>query len=95
MSPESAFQSQSLPGFRTCRTHRLHFFGRCAKSWRDDAVGPLDVAPAVDAQLGDEHAEERLGLLGLALREDVLQLIGDGCQIRAAQFFHRLRVGRA
>jgi hypothetical protein len=36
---------------------------------RDDAVGGLDVGLAVDAQLGDEDAQERLGLLGLAVSD--------------------------
>jgi site-specific DNA recombinase len=37
-------------------TAPVHFFGRCANPWRDDAVGRLDVGLAVDAQLGDEDA---------------------------------------
>ncbi|HEV3035489.1 MAG TPA: hypothetical protein VGX72_11955 [Solirubrobacteraceae bacterium] len=41
----------------------------------------MDVGLAVDAQLGDEDAEEGLGLLGLALCEHLLKLIGDGCEI--------------
>ena len=45
---------------------------------RDDAVGRLDVGLAVDAQFGDEDAQERLGLLGLALCDHSFELVG-GC----------------
>jgi Domain of unknown function (DUF4160) len=41
----------------------------------------LDVNLAVDAQLGDQQAQKRLGLLWLALCEDVLELIGHCFQI--------------
>jgi hypothetical protein len=51
------------------------------KPWRDDAVGRLNVGLAVDAKLCDEDAQECLGLLGLALCEHLLKLIGDGCEI--------------
>jgi site-specific DNA recombinase len=60
---------------------RGHFFGRCANPWRDDAVGGLDVGLAVDAKLGDEDAQERLRLLGLALGEDGVESVGDCCEI--------------
>jgi hypothetical protein len=43
---------------------------------RDDAVGGLDVVAAVDAQFGDEDAQERLGLLGLAICDDGFELAG-------------------
>jgi hypothetical protein len=48
---------------------------------RDYAVGGLDVVPAVDAQLGDEDAQERLGLLGLAVRDDGFELAGGGGEV--------------
>jgi hypothetical protein len=42
----------------------------------DDAVSGLDVGLPVDAQLGDEDAQERLGLLGLAICDDGFELAG-------------------
>lgn len=48
-------------------------------------VGRLDVGLAFDAKLGDEDALECLGLLGLALCED-LKLIGIGCCGRVRGF---------
>jgi hypothetical protein len=41
--------------------------GRDGAIGRDDAVGRLDVGLVVDAQFGDEDAQECLGLLGLAI----------------------------
>ena len=63
----------TLRGFDS---HRLHFFGRCCKPWRDDAAGRLDVGLAVYAKLGDEDVQECLGLLGLVLREDLVEPVG-------------------
>jgi hypothetical protein len=48
---------------------------------RDDAVGRLDLGLAVDAKLCDEDAQECLGLLGLALLDDLVEPVGDGCEI--------------
>jgi hypothetical protein len=48
---------------------------------RDDAVGGLDVGLAVDAKLGDEDAQEHLGLLGLAVCDDGFELVGGRGQV--------------
>jgi hypothetical protein len=43
---------------------------------RDHTVRRLDVVAAVDAQLGDEDAQKRLGLLGLAVCDDGFESAG-------------------
>jgi hypothetical protein len=48
---------------------------------RDDAVGGLDVVSAVDAQFGDEDAQKRLGLLGLAVCDDGFELARGGGEV--------------
>lgn len=45
-----------------------------------NAIGGQDFRPAVDAQASDEDAEQRLGLLGLAVGDDTLKLVGDGAE---------------
>jgi hypothetical protein len=39
-----------------------------------------DRAAAVDAKLGNEDGKQRLGLLALAGRDDVVEGVGDGAQ---------------
>jgi hypothetical protein len=49
--------------------------------WGDeDPVGRLDVGLVGDAQLCDEQAQERLGLLRFGVGDDALDLLGDGGQ---------------
>jgi hypothetical protein len=45
-------------------------------------VGGQDFAAIVDAEVGDEDCEQGLGLLGLAVGDDVLKPISDGAEGR-------------
>jgi hypothetical protein len=45
----------------------------------------LDVCLAVDAQLGDQQPEEGLGPLWLGVGDDVLEVVGDGGEVRGCR----------
>jgi hypothetical protein len=55
----------------------LHWTVRRANHGCADAVGRQDLVAAVDAQLCDEDGEECLCLLGLAVFDDVIELVSD------------------
>ena len=54
-------------------SRRLHFFGRCANRGRDDAVGGLDLCPAVDLELGDEVPQEGFRLLRFVVGDELVE----------------------
>jgi len=68
----------TLRGFDS---RRLHFFGHCANRGRDEPVGGQDLGAAVDAQLVDQEAQERLGLLRVGFGQDLFKQVGGGGEI--------------
>jgi hypothetical protein len=49
----------------------------CANRGRGDAVGGQDFGAAVDPQVGDEDAQQRLGYVGVARGDDAAESVCD------------------